>query len=70
MQDLVAATCKFANQCGNCSRVRDMSMPGFRVFTFKNPYLGNYCVPFQHWACCRECAVAIEEPARREEVRT
>ncbi len=40
-----------------------------QVFTFKNPYLGNTCVPFLHWACSRECAEAIEVPARREQVR-
>ncbi len=41
----------------------------FQVFTFKNPYLGNTCVPFLHWSCSRECAEAIEVPARREQVR-
>lgn len=40
---------------------------GFRVFTFKNPYLGNTCVPFEHWTCCRECGVALEEPAHKLE---
>ena len=39
------------------------------MFTFKNPYLGNTCVPFQHWACSRACAEAIEIPAHLEQMR-
>lgn len=31
--------------------------------TFLSPYLGNTCVPFQHWACSKECILAIEGPA-------
>ena len=38
------------------------------MFTFKNPYLGNTCVPFQHWACSLTCARAVEIPARREQL--
>ena len=38
------------------------------MITFKNPYLGNTCVPFQHWACSETCATAIEIPARREQI--
>ena len=38
------------------------------MFTFKNPYLGNTCVPFQHWACSLQCARAVEIPARREQL--
>jgi len=38
------------------------------VFTFKNPYLGNTCVPFQHWACSLPCAREVEIPARREQL--
>lgn len=41
---------------------------GFKVITFKNPYLGNTCVPFQHWACSLSCAMAIEIPAREEQI--
>lgn len=41
---------------------------GYKVYTFKNPYLGNTCVPFQHWACSVECAEAIEIPARVEQI--
>ena len=38
------------------------------MITFKNPYLGNTCVPFQHWACSMECARAVEIPARLEQI--
>ena len=38
------------------------------MITFKNPYLGNTCVPFQHWACSLECAKALEVPARQEQI--
>lgn len=41
---------------------------GFKVITFKNPYLGNTCVPFQHWACSMDCAEHIEIPARDEQI--
>ena len=41
---------------------------GFKVITFKNPYLGNTCVPFQHWACSLPCAMALEIPAREEQI--
>lgn len=41
---------------------------GFKVITFKNPYLGNTCVPFQHWACSLTCAMALEIPAREEQI--
>lgn len=39
------------------------------MFTFKSPYCGNTCVPFQHWACSRECGEAIEIPARQAQQR-
>lgn len=38
------------------------------MITFKNPYLGNTCVPFQHWACSIDCAKALEIPARIEQI--
>lgn len=41
---------------------------GYKVITFKNPYLGNTCVPFQHWACSLDCAKAVEIPARLEQI--
>jgi hypothetical protein len=34
------------NLCGNCWTVRSADEAGYKVFTFKNPYLGNTCVPF------------------------
>jgi hypothetical protein len=43
-------------------------LPGYKVITFKNPYLGNTCVPFQHWACSIDCAMALEIPARLEQI--
>lgn len=43
-------------------------LTGFKVITFKNPYLGNTCVPFQHWACSLACAMALEIPAREEQI--
>ena len=48
--------------------VKKTSAAGFKVFTFRNPYLGNTCVPFLHWACNYNCAKAIEIPARREQI--
>lgn len=38
------------------------------MITFKNPYLGNTCVPFQHWACSEACAKELEVPARLEQI--
>lgn len=58
------------NVCYNCFSANLKSLPGYKVFTFKNPYLGNTCVPFQHWACSMECAEAIEIPAREEQILT
>ena len=52
------------NPCENCSTVKDMNEPGFKVFTFRNPYLGNTCVPFLHWACDYNCARDIEIPGK------
>lgn len=43
---------------------------GYKVITFKNPYLGNTCVPFMHWTCSLECAKALEVPARHEQIQT
>ena len=50
--------------CSNCSGAHSKSSSSFKVFTFKNPYLGNTCVPFQHWACSLYCAREVEIPAR------
>ena len=56
------------NPCENCSTVKGFHDPGFKVFTFRNPYLGNTCVPFLHWACDYNCAREIEIPARRQQI--
>ena len=40
------------------------------MYTFKNPYLGNTCVPFLHWACSLDCARDIEVPARLEQLQS
>lgn len=37
---------------------------GYSTVTFLTHYLGNTWVPFQHWACSKECILAIEEPAK------
>lgn len=37
---------------------------GYSTVTFLTPYLGNTCVPFQHWACSEKCVLAIEGPAK------
>jgi len=54
--------------CDHCSTVLFLPDTHFKVFTFKNPYLGNTCVPFQHTACSLHCAQAIEVPARIEQL--
>lgn len=42
-----------------------MFLTGYSTVTFQNPYLGNTCVPFQHWACSKQCASAIDGPAKK-----
>ena len=54
------------NPCENCSTVKDTSESGYKVFTFRNPYLGNTCVPFLHWACDYNCARDIEIPGKTQ----
>ena len=56
------------NLCGHCPSVKRIGDSGFKIFTFKNPYLGNTCVPFIHWACSYKCAQAIEVPARKQQL--
>ena len=56
------------NPCENCSTVRNVNEPGYKVFTFRNPYLGNTCVPFLHWACDYNCAKDIEIPGKVEKI--
>ena len=50
----------YVNLCEKCNGVKNISESGFKVFTFKNPYLGNTCVPFLHWTCDYECASEVE----------
>lgn len=68
IKNYISNLCEHLELCANCSVPRPHSSPGFKVFTFKNPYLGNTCVPFQHWACSRECAQEVEVPARAEQL--
>ncbi|XP_054718376.1 LOW QUALITY PROTEIN: leucine-rich repeat-containing protein 69-like [Uloborus diversus] len=56
------------NLCYKCCSANLKSKSGYKVYTFKNPYLGNHCVPFQHWACSIKCAEDIEVPAREEQI--
>ncbi|XP_001945717.2 uncharacterized protein LOC100162005 [Acyrthosiphon pisum] len=53
------------NICNFCNVATDCSKPGYSTVTFLTPYLGNTCVPFQHWACSKECVLAIEGPAKK-----
>lgn len=68
LKNYISDMVNVVNPCENCSTVKDVSEPGFKVFTFRNPYLGNTCVPFLHWACDYNCARDIEIPARREQI--
>jgi len=54
--------------CDHCSEVMYSPETHYKVYTFKNPYLGNTCVPFQHTACSAHCAQAIEVPARIQQL--
>jgi hypothetical protein len=58
------------NLCGNCPAAKRATDPGYKVYTFKNPYLGNTCVPFLHWSCSLDCAREIEVPARMEQLQS
>jgi len=68
IKDYISVLCEGLELCSNCSSPRPQSASSFKVFTFKNPYLGNTCVPFQHWTCSLECAREVEIPARREQL--
>merc|ERR1719481_728838 len=58
IKDYLSQLCEGIELCSNCSMPGYKTSSSFKVFTFKNPYLGNTCVPFQHWACSLECARA------------
>ncbi|RZF47440.1 hypothetical protein LSTR_LSTR007367 [Laodelphax striatellus] len=64
MQEQISRLYMQFNVCGFCNTAKPKCEQGYKVFTFKYPYLGNTCVPFQHWTCSRECGEAIEVPAR------
>jgi len=68
IKNYISNLCEFHDLCSNCGVARPYTAAGFKVFTFKNPYLGNTCVPFQHWACSRRCAQEVEVPARAEQL--
>ncbi|KAL8622836.1 hypothetical protein ACOMHN_026957 [Nucella lapillus] len=68
LKDYIADIYHLFNVCHNCSKATLANSFGFKVITFKNPYLGNTCVPFQHWACSIDCAKALEIPARIEQI--
>ncbi|KAK7479458.1 hypothetical protein BaRGS_00029274 [Batillaria attramentaria] len=68
LKDYIADIYPLFNVCHNCNRATLGNTFGYKVITFKNPYLGNTCVPFQHWACSIDCAKALEIPARIEQI--
>ncbi|KAK3591803.1 hypothetical protein CHS0354_007655 [Potamilus streckersoni] len=68
LKDFICSIYDKFSICHFCEKAVYMGDPGYKVITFKNPYLGNTCVPFQHWACTKECAISIEVPARLEQI--
>lgn len=70
--------CNFCNVATDCSKhgylinilkskviTNCVLISGYSTVTFLTPYLGNTCVPFQHWACSKKCVLAIEGPAKK-----
>ncbi|CAH1792032.1 unnamed protein product [Owenia fusiformis] len=68
LKDYISDIYSQFNICGYCHSAKRNTRPGYKVITFKNPYLGNTCVPFQHWACSQNCSLDIEVPARLEQI--
>lgn len=68
LKDYMCEIYSYFNLCAHCETAKLLGGKGYKVITFKNPYLGNTCVPFQHWACSLYCAAAIEVPARYEQM--
>lgn len=68
LKDYISSIYRLFSVCGHCNSAKLCNQPGYKVITFKNPYLGNTCVPFQHWACSLSCATALEIPAREEQI--
>lgn len=69
LKDFISDIFLLFNVCSHCSTVMRTYLKGYKVITFKNPYLGNTCVPFMHWTCSLECAKALEVPARQEQIK-
>ncbi|XP_052106698.1 uncharacterized protein LOC127739146 [Mytilus californianus] len=69
LKDYIADIYSLFNVCSHCNGVTRTYLKGYKVITFKNPYLGNTCVPFMHWTCSLECAKALEVPARQEQIK-
>ncbi|XP_041352885.1 uncharacterized protein LOC121371222 isoform X1 [Gigantopelta aegis] len=68
LKDYIADIYDMFHICHYCNKACLAHLHGYKVITFKNPYLGNTCVPFQHWACSKECAEKLEVPARKEQI--
>ncbi|ESO94194.1 hypothetical protein LOTGIDRAFT_232454 [Lottia gigantea] len=69
LKDYISDIYNLFNICHNCNTSSLSYKSGYKIITFKNPYLGNTCVPFQHWACSADCARALEVPARIEQIQ-
>ncbi|KAI0229575.1 hypothetical protein LSAT2_019995 [Lamellibrachia satsuma] len=68
LRDYITSIYTMFNVCVFCNTAKLLNQAGYKVITFKNPYLGNTCVPFQHWACSLTCAMGVEIPARHEQI--
>jgi hypothetical protein len=68
LRDFISDVYDMFSVCGYCNKAVLAHLPGYKVITFKNPYLGNTCVPFQHWVCSMDCAMRLETPAREEQI--
>ncbi|XP_069117472.1 uncharacterized protein [Argopecten irradians] len=69
LKDYISDIYHLFRVCHFCASACLPDQIGYKVITFKNPYLGNTCVPFQHWACSIDCAKALEVPARMEQIQ-
>lgn len=69
LKDYISDIFALFNVCSRCNSTLRTNLKGYKVITFKNPYLGNTCVPFMHWTCSLECAKALEVPARHEQIQ-
>uniref|UniRef100_A0A8D8V6H5 Leucine-rich repeat-containing protein 7 n=1 Tax=Cacopsylla melanoneura TaxID=428564 RepID=A0A8D8V6H5_9HEMI len=67
LADYIGRQYRSYHVCDYCNSAESLDRPGYKVYTFKTPYLGNTCVPFQHWACSYQCAEDIERPAHAEQ---